>query len=58
MLRSNKCYINDLPEFPLAGDKAAEQLQKVCKDKDCKYIGDYLYDLYVFKMTYELYKEE
>ncbi len=55
---NNSCIIEDLPEFPLAGENAAKELQQLCKDKECFYVNEYLYNLYLFKVTYELYKKQ
>lgn len=46
----------NLPEKPLAGEKVANELEKICDDKKCYHLNEWLNDLYLFKQQYALYR--
>jgi hypothetical protein len=48
-----------LPEVPLIPLKAVEEIKQVCVPrKSCDNFNNWLSDVYVFKIKYEIYKEE
>ncbi len=46
----------DLPEMPIAGNKVANELKIICNDKSCYHLNNWLNDLYLFKLKYEVYR--
>lgn len=47
----------DLPTIPLAGDKVADELSKLCQPADkCLHINTWLNELYLTKLQLEAYK--
>ena len=46
-----------LPEMPTAGKKVAAELDKVCDDQKCSNLHLWLRDLYLFKVEYEVIRE-
>lgn len=47
----------ELPEFPVAGSKVADELYKLCLPDmgQCKHINEWLNDLYMFNIKYRVY---
>lgn len=54
---SNLIKIN-LPEMPIAGPKVARELEINCQISNCIETITYLNHLYLFKLQYDIYREE
>jgi hypothetical protein len=44
--------------MPLAGEKVAVELVKVCSDETCPHLIEWLGELYTFRQMYLIYQEE
>ena len=44
--------------MPIAGDKVATELQFICTKDRCHYLVDYFNRLYLFKVKYDIYRNE
>lgn len=47
-----------LPEMPLASAKVGDELLLVCNNNQCPHIVGYFNRLYLFKVKYDIYKQE
>jgi hypothetical protein len=44
----------DYPEFPIAGDKVANELEELCTNETCCHLNNWLNELYLFKAHYDI----
>lgn len=54
----NKPVQLDLPDMSIAGPKVAKELAKVCTDKKCPNLINWLNEISIFKEEYLIYKAE
>lgn len=58
-IRTDRVAKITLPEMPLMSQKAVEEMKQVCiPRKKCDNFNNWLNELYVFRIKYNIYREE
>jgi len=47
-----------LPMIPIAGEKVANELERVCVKDKCSNLTMWLNDMYIFTIKYNIYRNE
>jgi hypothetical protein len=47
-----------MPLIPIAGQKVADELEKVCKADRCINLTNWLNEMYLFNIKYNIYRNE